>query len=246
MSGVDFFDRRAARYERARPQYPAELWQRLRGLDVLRPRSKVLEIGAGTGEATQVFVDAGAEVTAVEPGIELARRLRLRSPGATVVRSRFEEAELDESAYDVACSATALHWLDLDVALPKLHRALVPGGLLAVWWTTFGDPSVRTEFRDLVDEIVARRTPSPRRHPSFLDGEAWLALLGAGGYFAPLEHQQFRWGIRLSAAQIRDLFGTFSNWSNAEVDDAARAVDRLGGAVDEHYVTALLVCRATR
>jgi hypothetical protein len=39
------------------------------------------------------------------------------------------------------------------------------------------------------------------------------------------------------------LFTTFSNWSAAEVDEAARAARDLGGSVIEHYETPLIVLR---
>ncbi len=46
--------------------------------------------------------------------------------------------------------------------------------------------------------------------------------------------EQFPWTIELRAGQIRHLFTTFSDWSAAEVDEAARAVEDLGGRVVEH------------
>lgn len=75
MDDPTLFDRRAEVYERGRPPYPAALFERLRNLGLLQPGLRVLDIGAGTGEATGEFIEAGSTVTAIEPGAALARRI---------------------------------------------------------------------------------------------------------------------------------------------------------------------------
>ncbi len=243
MGDGAFFDGIAARYDEARPDYPPALYERLRDLGVLRAGARVLEIGAGTGQATRGLVAAGAHVVAVEPGAALARTLGDRLPGVRVLVDTFEEVDLGDVAFDVAVAATALHWVDLGVGLPKLHRALRPGGLLAVWRTVFHDPQARTPFRSRVAEIAERR-PGPRPPgPNPLDTDAWMRSLTAGGYFEPLDTARFRWETELTTQQVRGLFGTFSDWSAAEVAEVGEAADSLGGRVVEHYVTVLCVCR---
>jgi SAM-dependent methyltransferase len=245
VSDPTLFDRRAEIYARARPPYPAAMYARLRSLDVLRAEARVLELGAGTGQATEAFVAAGAIVTAVEPGPTLANRLVERFPSITVVAETAEAVALDGDAYDVVISATAFHWLDLDIVLPAIHRALVPSGTLAVWWTVFGDPDVDTPFRRRVTAIVdQRQAPNVRSHGP-LDTESWLGSLTAGGHFTAAHTEQIRWQIDLNALQIRDLFSTFSGWSEQEVGAVRHAVVDLGGTVTEHYVTALYVLHAT-
>jgi len=46
------FDEAAELYHRARPGYPAALFDDLAELTSIRPGSRVLEIGPGTGQAT--------------------------------------------------------------------------------------------------------------------------------------------------------------------------------------------------
>ena len=243
MPDPGHFDRHADVYDRGRPPYPTRLWERLTGRGLLAPGVRVVELGAGTGQATGPLLAAGASVTAVEPGRALAERLRRRCPAATVVVATAEQVTLPDAAFDLAVVATAVHWLDLDVVLPALHRALVPGGHLAVWRTAFGDPTVPlTPFREQVARIVARRDPSRvRPGPGELDTARWVERLSAHGLFTPVHVEEIRWSVELRTAQVRDLFTTFSDWEPAEVADAARAVDELGGRVREHYVTPLVV-----
>lgn len=234
------FDARASVYERFRPPYPDALWTRLHDLGVLAPELRAVELGAGTGEATGRLVGSGLAVTAVEPGPALAGRLRERVPDAHVIVATAEEAGLEDAAYDVAFVATAVHWLDLDLTLPKLHRVLAPGGQLVVWRTVFGSNEDSTPFRQRVREIVASRAQPPQR-PGTVDPHRWSDELTAGGYFAVRHRDEFRWSIELDADQVRGLFSTFSDWTDAEVDAAGCAVEELGGTVIEHYVTPLMV-----
>jgi SAM-dependent methyltransferase len=245
MEDPTLFDRRAEAYERGRPPYPAALFERLRELELMQPRLRVLDIGAGTGEASAEFVAAGSTVTAIEPGAALARRIATKWPKLTVLRARFEDAALPPEGFDVAVCATALHWLDLDSALPKLHDALTSDGHFAAWWTVFGDPAVQTPFRDKVAAITARRPPSARTHPEAIDTAYWIRMLTAGGYFTPVLTERLSWSIDVTAGQVNDLFSTFTGWSEDEVDEASAFVNSLGGIVTEHYVTALYVCRPT-
>lgn len=238
------FERHSSLYGRARPPYPAALWRRLHELGLLASGGRVLELGAGTGQATGPLVEAGMRVTALEPGARLAHRLRSRYPDVDVLVQTAEKAELPAAAFDLVVAATSVHWLDLDVVLPALHRALVPGGSFLIWRNAFGDPSAdATEFREWIAVIVAARGPRPPRAPTELETDRWAAALSAGGYFAVAYVEHFRWTVDLTDRQIHDLFTTFSDWTAPEVDEAARAARDLGGTVTEHYVTPLIVLR---
>ncbi|MBB5916951.1 SAM-dependent methyltransferase [Nocardia transvalensis] len=237
------FDAHAGAYERGRPPYPAALWARLRAGGLLRAGTRVVELGAGTGLATGPMVRAGASVTAVEPGRTFADILRRRWPEADVQAATAEDVALPPAAFDLAVAATAVHWFDLDVVLPTLHRAVVPGGHFAVWRNAFGDPSAPvTPFRKRVAAITdRRRAVPPPPVPGEFETAAWVERLTGTGHFTCSSVECFSWTIELRTDQIRDLFTTFSNWSSGEADEAARAVDDLGGRVLEYYTTPLII-----
>ncbi|MCC2336695.1 class I SAM-dependent methyltransferase [Cellulomonas wangsupingiae] len=238
------FEEHADVYRTARPPYPPALWDRV--LLLVAPGTRVLDLGAGTGEATGPLLAAGARVTAVEPGPRLAARLAATHPAATVLVTRAEEVELPAGGVDVAVAATAVHWFDLGIVLPRLHRALAPGGRFLVWRHVFGDPDVTTPFRERIGQVVAARSGPGRPGPDAQDAAAVARALTDGGWFALEDTATFRWRTDLDAEQVRALFSTFSDWSPAEVDQASAAVTELGGRVTEHYRSWLLVLRATR
>lgn len=247
------FNDRADDYRLARPAYPVEVYDVLALRCGLGPGCRVLEVGAGTGQATAALVARGAQVTAVEPGAELARHLvaDLGGERLRVVGGDIEAAALPARAFDLVVSATAFHWVRPDVALPKLARCLRPGGWLAVWWTVFGDPQRRTEFRARLDRLYQRYLPAERRGPSFLPGplltDSWTATLEQGGWFGPTQVRVVRWVHRLTGTGARRLFGSFPNVNelpDRQRDEFLAAVaalvdDEGGGAVDDPYATVL-------
>ncbi len=245
------FERVADIYSRARPPYPDAVYERLVEFGVVGPGHRLLEIGAGSGQATSRLVEAGGVVTAVDPGPVLSAQLARLVPAAEVIVDTFENAvaggRLPHDWYDSVCIATAFHWLNPAVALPAIQRILVPHGLLAVWRHIFGDPSApTTRFRNRMAEIVARREESPearQRHRAQFD---WVDALTAAGLFVPLHQEHLRWNIDLSAPQAYDLFSTFSDWQPHEVEEIAAVVDELGGTITEHYQTTLAIVRSTR
>ena len=70
------FDEVAELYDRHRPGYPEALFEDLVALSGLAPAGRILEIGAGTGQATRPLARRGFRVLCLEPGAALARVAR--------------------------------------------------------------------------------------------------------------------------------------------------------------------------
>lgn len=202
-------------------------------------------MGAGTGQATGTLLTEGMDVVAVEPGGQLAAILAATHPDAELLISRAEDVDLAESAFDLVVAATSIHWVDLDVLLPKVHRWLKPGGRLLVWRNVFGDSSVAaTPFRAIVEQIVARRsTPGRTGNPE--DADVTADKLTSTGLFSIDDICVYPWSIVLSADEIHGLFCTFSDWTPEEVNEASAGARSLGREVVEHYTSWLIIASPT-
>jgi SAM-dependent methyltransferase len=233
------FDAGADAYASARPPYPVQLWEDVFATGLVRRGARLLDLGAGTGQATGVFLGAGMEVVAVEPGPHLARILRREHPRASVIESAAEQIDPGVAAFELVVAATSFHWMDADVVLPTVHRALVPTGRLLVWRNVFGDgTSPVTPFREQVHAIVDRRGTADARESE--DADVTARRIVASGLFTVEPPRHYRWTIDLTTERVRALFGTFSNWTPEEVDRVSAAVDALGGTVTEHYSSWLI------
>lgn len=178
-------------------------------------------------------------VVAVEPGPHLADALAKRYPRATVIQSRAEDILPDAGSFELAVAATSIHWMDLDVVLPIVHRALTTSGRLLVWRNVFGDAAADvTPSRREVERIVQSRDAARSGDPEDLG--ATVRKLVHTGLFTIDETHRYRWTIEMTTDQVRELFGTFSDWTDDEAEEASLVVAALGGTVSEAYTSWLI------
>jgi SAM-dependent methyltransferase/GNAT superfamily N-acetyltransferase len=155
------FNEVAREYEAVRPTYPDECINTIVKYANSSPSSKILEIGCGTGQATQFFVACGFSPHCIDIGEELVAIAseKFRSyPSVKIEVSSFEAVEIPRSRLDLIYSATAFHWIDPNVRYQKAAQLLKPDGTLALFWNI--DTRKETELRLAIDEVYHKVIPS--------------------------------------------------------------------------------------
>ena len=188
----------AAAYAEHRPGYAeaAVQW----ALEPVRDRQpvRVADIGAGTGKLTATLAGLDAEVTAVEPDPQMLGELRRAMPAVRSVPGSAEEIPLPDASLDAVLAGQAMHWFDMDRALPEIARVLRPGGVLAGLWNVDDD---RVGWVARVAEISKRKSSITLTR--WRDGGAQSRqerLLGAGSdLFAAAEVGEFGHGMARTA-----------------------------------------------
>lgn len=130
------FDEIVENYDAVRPNYPKEIFEDIIKYCGINDTKKAIEIGAGTGKATAPFLNAGYEVTAVELGAHMVAFLSKKFNGHKnfhVINAAFEDATFAEGRYDLIYAATAFHWLNAEIACPKIYSLLKDGGTVALF-----------------------------------------------------------------------------------------------------------------
>ncbi len=166
----------AENYDRGRPRYGAETVAAIVTALELGPGAPVLELGAGTGQLSDALVQAGLELTAVEPLAE-TRALLSRSIGAErVLEGVAEQIPMSQDSVAAVLAADSFHWFDHSRAMPEIRRVLRPGGGVAILRSLprFEQPWAR----ELGSRIAAARTS----HPAFEPGGAAMALTEEEGF----------------------------------------------------------------
>lgn len=130
---------------------------------------RVLEIGCGTGWITYELALAGAEVVACDISeVAVARTEKLlerKGLGGkcTALVGPVESLDLPEKSFDFVLGFAILHHLDLETALPRVHRLLRAEGALVAAEPLATNPMIGL-YRYLTPQF---RTPD--EHPLDLD-----------------------------------------------------------------------------
>jgi len=266
MTGVDddreqlrlTFDSAADRYDRARPDYPDELFDELVRLAGLRRGAQLLEVGCGTGKATAALARRGFAVTCVELGPQLAEQARANLAGfedVQVVQSAFETWEPPAAMfYDLVFAATAWHWIDPAIRYRKAWALLRPRGHFAFWAATHvlpygGDPFF-AEIQEIYDEIGEGLPPD---FVCIRPGEMFdeRAEIEETELFEDVQVRQFDWEISYDADGYIGLLDTFSGhiamegWQRDRLysEIRRRLASRPDGRLRRHWGAALHVAR---
>ncbi|MFI1386507.1 class I SAM-dependent DNA methyltransferase [Embleya sp. NPDC020886] len=129
------FDAVGAAYETAFADLPEQLAALDWLIAELRPGSKVLDIGSGTGRPTaERLVAAGHRVTGIDVSATMVELARERVAGATFEQLDVRDLLDDDGVWDAVCAFFPFLQLpraDLDAQLDRLGARLAPGGLLA-------------------------------------------------------------------------------------------------------------------
>jgi len=150
------FDGRVAEYARYRERYAPEiLLPRLLEWCGLTPQWTVADIGAGTGMLSDVFLENGNRVLAIEPNAEMREmcgRLHEGSSLLEVVDGSAERTTLGDCSVEMVVAGRALHWFDADRAMAEFRRILKPGGWVAI--IAFGRSQTGREENEAFEQLL--------------------------------------------------------------------------------------------
>jgi len=241
----------AEQYDRARPEYPAAVFDDLAQLAALEPGSRVLEIGPGSGKATTELVRRGYAVTGVELSPELAAVAARNVPDAEIVVADFESWQPSEAGFDAIVAFTAFHWIAPELRYAKPARLLRPDGALAVVAGPHVLPEDGDQFfaevQEDYDAVVPHPDNRPPRPPAEVEG--WAGDFEASGLFVNVEERRRLVTLTYTADEFVDVLGTFSD--NLVLPEQqreelfrrihARVAVRPSGTVTSHHLLTLTV-----
>lgn len=167
------FDTNVTGYDKWRPRYCRPLFDAVLEYSGAAAGSKALEIGCGTGQATEPFLTAGVDVTAVELGSGMCAFVTDKFAdykGFKVINGPFEDFAGEDGSLDLVYSATAFHWVPPQIGYPRVFSLLRPGGTVALFWNKPSpdrQSAVNAQLQQLYSRFMPQAfsmQPTPDRH----------------------------------------------------------------------------------
>lgn len=191
------FGAHAGEYERARPSWPAAAARWL----VPCRAELVVELGAGTGKLTRAVEALGVRIVAVEPDPRMLGVLQ--GLGLEGVEGSAESIPLGDGEADAIVAGSALHWFELERALPEIHRVLRAGGRFGFGWN----------HRDARHPTISRMSETiyaARREATGWRTRDWPVEVTGGGLFRDVEHRLFPHVHELPRAALEDHLDSYA------------------------------------
>jgi SAM-dependent methyltransferase len=248
----------AETYDRCRPSYPDRLVDDLIERVGLDGRRAALEVGAGTGKATIMFVARGIPVVGVEPSAEMAavaRRNLATHPHVAIERGDFETWDRAGRTFPLVFSAQAWHWISPAVGYERAASVLEPGGLLAAFWNRplWHRADARDALVRAYEEAGVEPASDDPNHPAnpFPAHDAhWSDEIAAASGLTDPDIRHYDWTREYSAEGYVALLSTHSpvrmmdaDGRDALLDAVGRAIDGQGGTLTVPLTTRLCLAR---
>ena len=239
------FDDVAELYELSRPRYPKQLFSDLAQFANLGRESRILEVGAGTGQATEDLCERFGAVTAIEPGPKMLKILESKMHRYENISCKnvfFEDFKENEK-FHCLFSANAFHWISPAVAYSKAHASLMQGGVLALAWNF---PRISERAQRAVDELVNkfdqehRNSVIPKSDEEYLrDIEVVMEqgtreLLDSGLFEGPKDIQ-YPLSRTLTVSQYQDLVSSYANVASFEGKEKEEFGHALGELLKDRF-----------
>ena len=177
------FDTIPEQFDKFRPRYSQELFDSLIAYAKIGPGRKVLEIGPGTGQATEPILNTGCDYNAIELGEHLFAKMKEKygdRPNFNIVNDDFITHDFSDmlgagektpagQKFDLIYSAATIQWIPEDIAFSKTFELLAPGGTLAMLLTKSeyksSNPALHDDIQKIYDEYFKQEYSYP--HLSF-------------------------------------------------------------------------------
>ena len=153
------FSDRVEAYVRFRPGYPATLAPDLLRISGCDSSATIADFGSGTGIFTELLLQQGVDVYAVEPNqpMRAAAQQRLGdNPRFHSIDASAERSGLQAASLDLVTAAQAFHWFNNDDSRDEFRRILKPEGQLALIWNR---RDTQQAFQQAYDQLLSEFAP---------------------------------------------------------------------------------------
>lgn len=153
------FDMISQEFDKWREKYTPELFDFIIKECQLDSSKKCLEIGPGSGQASDFAINSGCEYTAIELGKNLTGLMKVKfgdKENFRIINDDFEKHDFGNQHFDLIYSAATIQWINQEIAYKKCFELLNENGYLAMFrmWDDLKSPN--PELYDEIQQVYDR------------------------------------------------------------------------------------------
>ena len=232
------FDEAVLNYEKRRPNYGTELFKDVVKYAEITMDKSLLEVGCGTGQATEPFLKTKCKVTTVELGENLASYTREKFKiykNFNVIRSDFEDYDCDDNKFDMLYSASAFHWIPDQIGYKKAYRIIKSGGTIALFWNRPSpndkDNPVHQKIQSIYRELLPQWSNKVTRSQ---DKPRYSSVNKIEQYgFHNVEFKEYHNKRKMTGTEYVELLNTYSDHIALEKSIKSPLFDGIRTAIEE-------------
>lgn len=201
------FDTIPEQFDKYRSRYSPELFAKLVEYAEIGPDKTVLELGPGTGQATEPILNTGCAYTAIELGEHLFEMM-MKKYGSrsnfSIVNDDFITHDFGGQRFDMIYSAATIQWIPQEIAFTKTFDLLKPGGVLAMIMRRSDYRTPNEELYERIQQVYSLyfKPETPYPHGSF-------KYMSAADYgYSEVEKHEFYGKSEYTAEDYAALCGT--------------------------------------
>ncbi|GHU43386.1 methyltransferase [Spirochaetia bacterium] len=157
---INTFTNKTTLYSRYRQNYSCELIQHLYANVGFQPSSCIADIGAGTGMFTELLLQKGSTVFAVEPNNsmrQIAESALSKYPSFHSVNTAGESTSLQPRSIDFVTVAQAFHWLNGQLFKMECQRLTkCCGKIIIVYNRKRKDAEINRELAEIISKFYPK------------------------------------------------------------------------------------------
>lgn len=209
------FNENPEAYHKYRPAYPEQLMEDIISFSGIKESGNIIEVGCGTGKATELFTKRNFNITGIELGknlAEFAARFFNENSNVKIINSSFEDWNPQGEKFDLLISAQAFHWIDPKVKYLKAVSVLKENGSMGLFWNMYDEN--KSDFLKEFDNIYKTLNPTTNegekgKHEVWI--EDMLQEIKETNMFNNINEKTYKWQTQYNEEHLVNLLNTYSD-----------------------------------
>ncbi|MEO8447133.1 MAG: class I SAM-dependent methyltransferase [bacterium] len=148
------FSNRVENYIKYRPHYPKDVIGLLKANCDLTPSGIIADIGSGTGISSEIFIENGNKIYAIEPNKDMraaAEKIFSGNENFVSINAAAEDTTLQDESVDFIIAGQAFHWFDRPKSKIEFNRILRNKGYCVLIWN---EKTPSSEFMESYEKLI--------------------------------------------------------------------------------------------